>query len=66
MPRDPAENKALRRLKTRQEESHNRPQCKLTRTKLEEKIIALVKALARQAAEADFRLERERENGRTQ
>ncbi|MBK9584886.1 MAG: hypothetical protein IPO55_03090 [Alphaproteobacteria bacterium] len=66
MRRDLAERKALRRLKTRQEESHNRPQCNQTRTKLEEKIVALVKALARAAAEADFRLERERENGRTQ
>ncbi|MBK6897601.1 MAG: hypothetical protein IPH06_13535 [Alphaproteobacteria bacterium] len=66
MPRDPAERKALRRLKTQQEESHNRPQRKQTRTKLEVKIIALVKALARQAAEADVRAERERENGRVQ
>ncbi len=61
MRRDPAERKALQRLKTQQEESHNR-----TETPLAEKIIALVKALARQAAEADFRLERERENGRVQ
>ena len=61
MRRDPAERKALRRLKTQQKESHNRAE-----TKLEEKIIALVKALARQAAEADVRLERERENGRVQ
>ena len=57
MPRESAADKALRRLKTRTEESHNR-------TKLEEKIVALVDALARQAAEDDFRLERERENGR--
>ncbi|MBK6895817.1 MAG: hypothetical protein IPH06_04425 [Alphaproteobacteria bacterium] len=61
MRRDPAERKALQRLKTRPKESHNRDG-----TKLEEKIVALVKALARQAAEADFRLERERENGRVQ
>lgn len=61
MRRDPAERKALRRLKTPPKESHNR-----AGTKLEEKIVALVKALARQAAEADVRLERERENGRVQ
>lgn len=57
---NPAENKALQRLKTRTKESHNR-----TGSPLEEKLVALVKALARQAAEADFRAERERENGRT-
>ncbi|MCL4676983.1 MAG: hypothetical protein KJ017_00135 [Alphaproteobacteria bacterium] len=57
----PAETKALQRLKTRPKESHNR-----TGTPLEDKIVALVKALARQAAEADIRAERERENGRTQ
>ncbi|MBK9584838.1 MAG: hypothetical protein IPO55_02845 [Alphaproteobacteria bacterium] len=61
MPRESAADKPLRRLKTRTEESHNQAE-----TKLQEKIIALVKALARQAAEADFRLERERENGRVQ
>jgi len=59
--RDPAENKALLRLKTPSERSHNR-----TRSPLEEKIVALVKALARQAAEDDYRAERERENGRMQ
>jgi len=58
---DPADDKALRRLKTPQEESHNR-----AGTPLEEKIIALVRALARAAAEADIRAERERENGRVQ
>lgn len=56
--REPAENKALQGLKTQQKESQNR-----SRSSLEEKIVALVKALARQAAEADFREERERENG---
>lgn len=59
--RDPAENKALERLKTPSERSHNR-----TRSPLEEKIVALVKALARQAAEDDYRAERERDNGRMQ
>ncbi len=57
---NPAETKALQRLKTRPKESHNQ-----AGTPLEEKLVALVKALARQAAEADFRAERERENGRT-
>lgn len=61
MKREAAENKALERLKTPSERSHNR-----TRSPLEEKIVALVKALARQAAEGDFRAERERENGRVQ
>ncbi len=59
--REPAENNALERLKTRQKESQNR-----ARTPLEEKIVALVKALARAAAERDFREERERENGTMQ
>jgi primosomal protein N'' len=59
--REPPENKALQRLKTPPERSHNR-----TTTKLEEKLVALVKALARQAAERDYRAERERENGRVQ
>lgn len=54
---NPAETKALQRLKTPPKESHNR-----TGTPLEEKLVALVKALARQAAEADFRAERE-QNG---
>lgn len=57
---NPAENKALQRLKTQRKESHNR-----TGSPLDEKLVALVKALARQAAEADVRAERERENGRT-
>ncbi|MGE0132385.1 MAG: hypothetical protein AB7U82_30250 [Blastocatellales bacterium] len=61
MKREAAENKALERLKTPPERSHNR-----TRSPLEEKIVALVKALARQAAEDDYRAERERENGRVQ
>lgn len=59
--REPAENRALPRLKTPRERSHNR-----TRSPVEEKIVALVKALARQAAERDYRAERERENGRVQ
>lgn len=54
---NPAENKALQRLKTPSKESHNR-----AGTPLEEKLVALVKALARQAAEDDFRAERE-QNG---
>lgn len=53
--RDPAENKALQRLKTPPKESHNRTGSPL----LEDKIAALVKALARAAAEEDFRAERE-------
>ena len=61
MKRDPAENMALARLKTPSERSHNR-----TRSPLEEKIVALVKAIARQAAERDYRAEREQENGRVQ
>lgn len=59
MRRNPAENKALARLKTRTKESHNR-----TGTPLDERLVALVKALARAAAEDDFRAERE-QNGRT-
>lgn len=59
---NPAENKALQRLKTQRKESHNRAQHNQTRTPLEDKIVALVKALARQAAEADVRAERE-QNG---
>lgn len=59
--REPAENKALARLKTPPKESHNR-----AGTPLDEKLAALVKALARAAAEEDFRAEREQENGRTQ
>lgn len=58
---NPAETEALQRLKTQRKESHNR-----TGSPLDEKLVALVKALARQAAEADVRAERERENGRTQ
>lgn len=65
MRRDPAEHKALQRLKTHSEESHNYPRTP-PRDSLPEKIAALVRALARQAAEEDFRAERERENGRTQ
>ena len=61
MKREAAENKALERLKTPPERSQNR-----TKTPLEEKLVALVKALARQAAERDHRAERERENGRMQ
>ncbi len=57
---NPTETKALQRLKTQQKESHNR-----AGRPLEEKLVALVKALARSAAEADFRAERE-QNGRTQ
>lgn len=57
---NPAEYKALARLKTQAKESHNR-----AGPSLEDKIVALVKALARQAAEDDVRAERERENGRT-
>lgn len=57
---NPAETKARQRLKTQAKESHNR-----TGSPLEDKLVALVKALARQAAEADFRAERE-QNGRTQ
>lgn len=57
MRRNPAGNKALQRLKTQGKESHNR-----TGSPLEDKLVALVKALARQAAEADFRAERE-QNG---
>lgn len=65
MRRDPAESKALARLKTPAKESHNRGKTP-PKDSLPEKIVALVKALARQAAEEDFRAERERENGRTQ
>lgn len=59
--REPAEIKALQGLKTRQKESQNR-----SGSSLEQKIVALVKALARAAAERDFREERERENGTMQ
>jgi len=59
--RDPAEIGRSQRLKTPSDRSHNR-----TNALLENKLVALVKALARQAAEEDFRAERERENGRTQ
>lgn len=65
MKRDPAENKALQRLKTPSERSHNRTRSP-PEASLREKIVALVKALARQAAEDDYRAERERENGRMQ
>lgn len=55
--RHPPENKAFARLKTLHKESHN------TQTppslSLEEKIAALVKALARQAAQDDHRAARE-------
>lgn len=61
---NPAENKALQRLKTQRKESHNRGQSIPKLTPLDEKLVALVKALARQAAEADFGAERE-QNGRT-
>lgn len=57
---NPPETEALQRLKTPPKESHNR-----TGTPLEEKLVALVKAVARAAAEEDFRAERE-QNGRTQ
>lgn len=56
--REPAEIKALQGLKTRQKESQNR-----SGSSLEQKIVALVKALARAAAERDVLAERERENG---
>ena len=57
MRRDPAEFKTLQRLKTPPKESHNRAGSPL----LEDKIAALVKALARAAAEEDFRAEREQQ-----
>ncbi|MBP7275666.1 MAG: hypothetical protein KBA51_05645 [Kiritimatiellae bacterium] len=49
-------------MKTQQEESHNRLHTP-PEIFLHEKIVALVKALARAAAESDHRAERERENG---
>lgn len=64
MRRDPAERKALQRLKTQQEESHNRAG-RSPENSLQDKLAALVKAIARQAAEDDFRAER-KQNGRVQ
>jgi len=61
MTRDAAEFMRLRRLKTRAERSQNRE-----RERGGDRLVALVKALARQAAEADLRAGRERENGRMQ
>lgn len=56
--RNPSDIKALARLKTPGDQSQNTPA-----TPLEDKIVALVKALAQQAAEEDHRAERERTNG---
>ena len=51
------------RLKTLIGESHNRADSTPGTTPLDAKLAALVRALARQAAEDDLRAERQRENG---
>ena len=53
------------RLKTLSGESHNRPDRSPGTAQLDAKLAALVKALARQAAEDDLRAERQRDNGTT-
>ncbi|MCL4677728.1 MAG: hypothetical protein KJ017_03935 [Alphaproteobacteria bacterium] len=64
MRRDPAEMARLQRLKTPPKESHNRTGSP-PKDSLPEELAALVKALARAAAEEDFRAEREQKR-RTQ
>lgn len=60
MRRNSAEHKAVQRLKTPLKESHNRTGTP-PKDSLAEKLAALVKALARAAAEEDFRAEREQQ-----